>query len=50
MNFKSNFVTLPVQIYSRCMKMNKVVYIMSILLSAMAFSAKAQVDTTGIYG
>ena len=30
--------------------MNKVVYIMSILLSAMAFSANAQVDTTGIYG
>ena len=30
--------------------MNKVVYIMSVLLSAVAFSANAQVDTTGIYG
>ena len=30
--------------------MNKVVYIMSVLLCAMTFSANAQVDTTGIYG
>ena len=30
--------------------MNKVVHIMSILLSVVTFSANAQVDTTGIYG